>query len=213
MFNSAIPPRDQLPTTRKLLRSTLLALVSAAVILVTIVLPAEYGIDPTGVGGALGLKNMGEIKMQLEKEAEADRMRDQGPAAPERKSSSHLGSLLAGWLIGAAQAQTKDPAWKDEISVTLTPGQGAEVKLVMAKGAKAEFSWTVKGGAVNYDLHGDGGGQNISYMKDRKVEKHSGTLEAAFDGNHGWFWRNRGSKDVTVVLRVRGDYSEIKRLI
>ena len=115
--------------------------------------------------------------------------------------------------IRQAQAQSKEAGWKDEVSITLKPGQGAEVKLTMAKGGKAEFSWTVKDGAVNYDLHGDGGGQNISYKKDRKVEKHSGTLEAAFDGNHGWFWRNRGRKDVTVILRVRGDYTEVKRMI
>lgn len=64
----------------------------------------------------------------------------------------------------------------------------------MTKGAKAEFSWAVTGGAVNDDLHGDVGGQDIGYKKDRKVEKHSGTLEAVFDGIHGWSWRNRGAR-------------------
>ncbi len=215
MFNSDIPTQAGLPTTRKLVRSTLLALLSAGVILVTVVLPAEYAIDPTGIGRMLGLTEMGEIKTQLEQEAEADRLRDPAlapPAAPDKRSSL-FGGMFAGWFIGTAQAQSKDAAWKDEISVTLKPGQGAEVKLTMLKGAKAEFSWAVAGGAVNYDLHGDGGGQNISYQKDRRVEKHSGTLEAAFDGSHGWFWRNRGRKDVTVTLKVRGAYSEVKRLM
>ena len=212
MFNSDIPTQAGLPTTRKLVRSTLLALLSAAVILVTVVLPAEYAIDPTGTGRMLGLTEMGEIKTQLEQEAEADRLRDPAPAAPDKRSSL-FGGMVAGWFIGTAQAQSKDVAWKDEISVTLKPGQGAEVKLTMGKGAKAEFSWAVANGAVNYDLHGDGGGQNISYKKGRKVEKHSGTLEAAFDGSHGWFWRNRGRQDVTVTLKVRGAYSEVKRLM
>ncbi len=36
-------------------RSLLLALLAAAVLLITIVLPAEHGIDPTGIGQALGL--------------------------------------------------------------------------------------------------------------------------------------------------------------
>ena len=212
MFNSDIPTPAGLPTTRKLVRSTLLALLSAAVILVTVVLPAEYAIDPTGIGRMLGLTEMGEIKTQLEQEAEADRLRDPAPAASDKRSSL-FGGMVAGWFIGTAQAQSKDAAWKDEIAVTLKPGQGAEVKLTMGKGAKAEFSWVVANGAVNYDLHGDGGGQNISYKKDRKVEKHSGTLEAAFDGSHGWFWRNRGRQDVTVTLKVRGAYSEVKRLM
>ena len=36
------------------------------------VLPAEYGIDPTGVGRALGLTQMGEIKVQLAEEAKIE---------------------------------------------------------------------------------------------------------------------------------------------
>jgi hypothetical protein len=37
-------------------------------------------------------------------------------------------------------------------------------------------------------------------------------LVAAFDGTHGWFWRNRGTADVTVTLVVRGPYTEMIRL-
>ena len=37
------------------MRATLLAMIIAGVLLVTIVLPAEYGLDPTGIGRALGL--------------------------------------------------------------------------------------------------------------------------------------------------------------
>ena len=34
-------------------------------------------------------------------------------------------------------------------------------------------------------------------------------LEAAFDGNHGWFWRNRDDTAVTVTLQLRGAYAEV----
>jgi hypothetical protein len=47
------------------------------------------------------------------------------------------------------------------------------------------------GGAVNFDTHGDGGGESVSYQKGRGVAEDSGVLEAAFDGNHGWFWRKQ----------------------
>lgn len=36
-------------------------------------------------------------------------------------------------------------------------------------------------------------------------------LVAAFDGAHGWFWRNRGNKIVTVTLRTNGAYEDLKR--
>ncbi|WP_241427577.1 HupE/UreJ family protein [Fertoeibacter niger] len=42
------------------------------------------------------------------------------------------------------------------------------------------------------DTHGDGSGNSISYEKGRAVPADAGELTAAFTGNHGWFWRNRG---------------------
>lgn len=72
MYNSQTPMPAQLPSSRQLLRSTVIAAVSALVLLTTVVLPAEYGIDPTGIGRKLGLTDMGEIKTRLAAEAEAD---------------------------------------------------------------------------------------------------------------------------------------------
>ncbi len=82
MFNTNTPSPAELPTSAQLIRSTMIAAVVAAVLLVTVVLPAEYGNDPTGIGEILGLTEMGEIKTELAKEAEADRLLDQRAAAP-----------------------------------------------------------------------------------------------------------------------------------
>ena len=218
MYNSDMPTRAELPTSRQLIRSTLIAAGVAAALLVTVVLPAEYNIDPTGAGRVLGLTQMGEIKTQLHREAEADRLRDQAGQAPtlpvpstSERRSSLLGSLFAELVIGPAHAQGATRS--DEISVTLKPGEGAEVKADMKKGAKATFAWTVEGGTVNHDTHGapTQGGAELSYSKGRSVAGDKGVLTAAFDGSHGWFWRNRGSKDVTVKLTTTGEYSSIKR--
>jgi hypothetical protein len=100
--------------------------------------------------------------------------------------------------------------WRDEVSYTLAPTEGIEVKLVMEEGAVAAFEWTANGGVLNYDTHGDGGGQSISYEQGRAVPEQSGELTAAFTGNHGWFWRNRTDAPVTVTLRTRGDYVELR---
>jgi hypothetical protein len=104
---------------------------------------------------------------------------------------------------------TVAPVWRDEVSYTLAPTEGVEVKLVMEAGAIAEFYWTTNGAVVAYDTHGDGD-SSISYEKGRGVADQTGTLTAAFDGNHGWFWRNRTEAPVTITLFVRGDYSEMK---
>ena len=214
MYNTNLPTRAELPTSRQLIRSTVLAFIAALVILVTVVLPAEYGIDPTRIGRVLGLADMGEIKQQLAREAERDRMNDQlsKPGGwPDQRSS--LSGFLGRMLISSAAAQT--PAAqprKDEMSVTLKPGEGAEIKLAMKKGARTNYAWSATGD-VNYDLHADASGKETSYKKGRGVATDEGVLSAAFDGNHGWFWRNRGKADVTVTLRTDGAYSEIKRVM
>ncbi|ESX77921.1 hypothetical protein [Mesorhizobium sp. LSHC414A00] len=215
MYNTDIPTRAELPTSMQLLRSTVIAILAAAAILVTIVLPAEYAIDPTGVGRALELTEMGEIKTQLAEEAEQDRLRELQNGTPtavpgQDQQSSLLERVFTELVIGSASAQELRT---DEMSVTLKPGEGAEIKLVMAKGAKANYSWTANGAAVNFDTHGDGGGENISYEKGRGAAEDEGLLEAAFDGNHGWFWRNRTGADVTVTLKTNGAYTDIKRMM
>lgn len=206
MHNAQKPTLDDLPSSAQLLKSTVIAAGVAAAILVTVVLPSEYNIDPTGVGRVLGLSEMGEIKQQLAQEAEMDRQMEEVPVGPQ----SSVGSVLMGLIVGTAHAQ-EGSVWTDTVTVDLDPGQGTEVKLVMEEGAVVPFEWTVTGGVVNHDQHGDGSGNSISYEKGRAVEGQSGEMTAAFTGNHGWFWRNRGDAPVTVTLNVAGDYSEIKR--
>lgn len=166
MFNAEKPSLDQLPSSKQLIRSTVIAGVSAVAILVTVVLPAEYNIDPTGIGRVIGLKEMGEIKTQLADEAEADRLMEQ--AAEEQ--SSLLNDVL-GLFVGAAYAQDATSvtaeAWRDETTFTLAPGDSAEWKLVMEKGQTAQYRMVVEGGKVNFDLHGHGGGNSVTYEKGR----------------------------------------------
>jgi len=214
MYNSNIPTQADLPTTRQLVRSTIIAIVSAIAILVTVVLPAEYNIDPTGIGRALGLAEMGEIKQQLSEEAEQDRLLKQQPEpAKASDQESSLGQMLLGLFISSAHAQEAKAARTDTTTLTLKPGEGTEVKLAMLSGAKVNFTWTVEGGVVNFDMHGDGGGNEVSYEKGRAVPGAEGVLEAGFDGNHGWFWRNRGKADVVITLKTDGDYSDIKKVM
>ena len=202
MYNSDMPSRAEQPSTRQLIRSTLIAAVSALLLLFTVVLPSEYGVDPSGIGRALGLTEMGEIKTRLAREAAKDATVTQAPhsePAAEKSAASNAGASIG-------------PAWRDEMTFTLTPGQGTEVKLKMMEGDKAQYAWSVQGGVVNFDTHGDGNGRSVSYEKGRRVANDEGELTAAFTGNHGWYWRNRGEANVTVLLRTGRAYSDIKRV-
>jgi hypothetical protein len=194
-----LPPTP--PSSARLLRSTLIALGVATVILFVAVLPAEYGIDPTGVGRVLGLTKMGEIKMTLAREAAAEHAADDSAAAVV--------------VPAAAVTPGADTGWRDVTVVPLAPGEGKEVKLEMGKGAKATFEWIVSGGVVNHDTHGDSTGAPKSYINYKKgagVSRDSGELVALMDGSHGWFWRNRTKAPVEITLRTKGQYAKLKRM-
>ncbi|NRP42361.1 transmembrane anchor protein [Aliiroseovarius sp. xm-m-339-2] len=203
MFNSKRPSLEELPSSAQLLKSTLIAGISAVVILVTVVLPAEYGIDPTRAGRLLGLTEMGEIKKQLAEEAEADRL-----MTPAIEDQSSLIDGILGLFVSAAYAEEVEQ-WRDEISFTLQPGQSAEWKLVMTKGQIAQYRMIVEGGRVNFDMHGHGSGESVTYEKARGATGSEGGILAEFDGQHGWFWRNRDGSPVTVKLQLRGEYAEL----
>ena len=223
MYNSDIPTRAELPTSSQLVRSTVLAAISALVLLFAVVLPAEYGIDPTGIGRVLRLTDMGNVKQQLTAEAAADAAAPAAvsPAAETAPGMAAGNAAQPPVVKAAVAAAPKEPAqaaapkieWRDELPVTLKPGEGTEIKLKMVQGAKAQFAWVVEGGQVNFDTHGDAPGKSISYEKGRGVASDEGVLEAAFTGNHGWYWRNRGKSDVKVILRTRGDYTDIKKVM
>tara|TARA_R110000803_G_scaffold158074_1_gene222419 strand:+ start:46086 stop:46748 length:663 start_codon:yes stop_codon:yes gene_type:complete len=220
MYNTDMPTRAELPSTRQLIRSTLIAIAAAVALLITAVLPAEYAIDPTGIGGVLGLTEMGEIKQQLAAEAAADEAAGSSPVsivADPRIVSQPSNEDVAGEtdIDTASPVQVEElPAWKDEITLTLAPGEAAEVKLVMDTGATADYAWLVDAGHLNSDLHGDGRrGESTSYRRGRAETGDSGNLTADFDGSHGWFWRNRSDVSVNLTVMTRGAYTEIKRVL
>ncbi|MDP3689785.1 transmembrane anchor protein, partial [Bradyrhizobium sp.] len=157
--------------------------------------------------------------------AEADRLKDgsttpaqPAPATPSPDQRSSLLTTLAGLLVSPAQAGERvvlaQAEKTDETVITLEPTKGVEYKLTMVKGAQVTFDWSVKDGVVNYDMHGTPGpgAKEKSYKTGRAVAGDTGVLTAEFDGGHGWFWRNRGAKPVTIILRTKGAYAEIKRM-
>ena len=213
MFNTPLPTVNELPSTRKLVRSTVIAMLVAAGLLVTVVMPSEYAIDPTGVGRTLGLTQMGELKIILAQEALAD-------AAPPQASAPEPAPQIAAVkpeVQPAVQPVAKSnlALKKDQLTITLKPGEGKEIKLEVLKNRTVNYEWTTVGGPVNYDTHGEPyngeKGYFHSYNKGKQVKSDKGEFIAIFDGTHGWFWRNRSNSDVTISLRTAGDYLSIKQ--
>ena len=209
MYNVNKPDASELPSTSRLLKSTGIAVVVASAVLVTAVLPAEYGVDPTRIGSLLGLTEMGRIKQQLAAEAEAE-----AAGTDEAAPMAATPATPATASPAADVAPVSQPGQRtDETVLTLAPDQGAEIKLVMAEGARVRFTWSSSGGRINYDTHADRPGTPYHGYGKGCEQRVEGELVATFDGSHGWFWRNRTGEPVTITLETSGAYSEVKRVV
>lgn len=195
MTNFETPDRSQLPTTVQLNRATGLAALIAGVILVTTVLPAEYGIDPTGIGQMLGLKEMGDMK-------EAAHLAEDAPATIDA-----MNAPVATATASSSGVQT------GKVTLTLQPGEGREVKATMKAGEEFDFAWSTDLGQVNYDQHGEIAGaasdEYTSYDKGTKASA-TGKFRAPFAGTHGWYWRNRTDGPVTITVTANGQFEKFE---
>ncbi len=165
------------------------ALLIAGLILVIAVLPAEYGVDPLGIGRRLGLTAMSDVAQRVEA-LEADR-------------------AAAGAGVAPAIAPQDRGFQRETVDFTIAPGKFAEYKYRLEKGQALLYSWNATG-RVNVDTHAepDGAPQGYaeSYEKRDRVTQGSGTLTAPFTGIHGWYWQNQGDSEVTVTLTSAGFY-------
>ncbi len=215
MENTNIPPNVTLPSKRTLMQSTILAIGAAITLFFTVILPAEYGIDYTGVGNILGLTRMGEIKASLAAEAKWDhQMQHESAESKENTLSQKVEHPAVSAPDTQVTASVNVNIRSDSVTISLQPDEGKEIKLIMNKGHKVEYVWWSDGGKVIFDTHADSKPLNIEYHSYEKGSEQSGggILEAAFDGSHGWFWRNRNANTVNVTLHVKGAYSELKHL-
>ena len=209
------------PSGRQLLKATAVAIAVAAILLVTTVLPAEYGIDPTGIGARLGLDALAESGDVADAPSPAPPA-SSGPVTADGAAANAVLTAKATEAFGANAGQSFDaravslgaaPYRRDALTVTLPPGKGAEVKAMLKAGDGMVFRWTASGD-VALDMHGERTGIKnawTSYAVETSQREGAGTFVAPFDGSHGWYWQNRGTDPVTVEIEAAGFQEKLYR--
>jgi hypothetical protein len=192
-----------------------LAGTTASAILMIAVLPAEYGIDPTGVGGALGLTAMAQTVPSGDTSFEGTmhfNIGDYDPAA-ELIDQSVQG------LIHLEDA----PFHSEVIDIDIEDLGEVEHKFIMPSDTTFVYSWEVldpKGDGVYYDFHGHPSSEDAANypegfeMAYAKGEGHaqSGSFTAPFGGYHGFYFMNIEEGPITVRLTVSGYWEEHKEM-
>jgi len=166
-------------SARTLLKALLVAVVFATVIFVSFVLPAEYNIDPTGIGESLGLTALANSQEQVlgipDLSDDPDYREDQTMVAIPANSGleykfalQQYGKLIYEWSSG-----------------------------------DNDLYFDLHG-----EPQGDTTGYFESFAAANSNEM-KGSITAPFAGSHGWYWRNGSDEDVYVHLKTEGNYEII----
>jgi hypothetical protein len=167
-------------------------MLAAAAIMVGIVLPAEYRIDPLGIGKAIGL-------LQLSRAEEVE------VALPTGESANTVARFYP------TEFRT------DTVEIPLAAAGAAdgradlEWKVRMQEGTTLVYSWSVDAPAEEFyfDMHGESPPtpevKVVTYQKGMGVGS-NGSIVAPFDGIHGWYLQNQAERPVVVHLKLSGFY-------
>jgi len=196
MTGSQYQQKIEAPSKATLAKATGIALLVALLLLFAVVLPAEYGFDPLKTGKLLrltGIAQAGEVK---------------GRAAP---------------TPAAGQAAVYTPQSRiykvDSQDFALMPNEGVEMKYHLQKGASMVYAWKANG-KLTFEFHGEPDQKPNkdyfeSYELDDKIGKDAsyGSFIAPSTGIHGWFWQNKGKKEVQFHLTVAGFFDSAKMYV
>ena len=208
------------PSQGNLLKGALLALVAAAVVTVLFVLPAEFGVDPTGIGAKLGLLDLADTAESAENDGASGGstiVEGTWPGIPEEFD------FYEPEILGDPYSRTQAAKFRsDTITIELDVGEQTEYKAIMQQGEAFVYHWKLEKGIVYTDFHADPGENAaaagypdqyyIRYAESETAES-SGSLVAPFDGNHGWYWLNIEEEPITITLEVHGYYDRIEELM
>ena len=167
-----------------LIKASVAALIIAAVALLTLILPAEYNIDPTGIGQRLGLTVLAPTVDTPASEA--------SPIDPETVAES--------------------TASQQVIEITVPANEGIEYKLKMQQYDKVTYEWMTNGSSLYFDLHGEPEGDTSGYFESYGIatlDAMKGSFTAPFNGSHGWYWKNNSNNPVAIQLILNGRFQII----
>jgi hypothetical protein len=198
------------PSASSLMKATLATVIGALVLLVLVVLPAEYGVDPTGFGELTGLNDLAEQPYETVEIVDII-----GGNEVIREVEIPLFGEPTPLPNPSVFQDQAEPAQSVTMTVELAPFEQTEIKAVLDEGKVIVYSWEVADGKKTYfDFHGHdesfGPDFFVRYKEEQEgLNKSSGSLTAPFYGEHGWLFFNINEEPITVTVSITGYYNEI----
>ena len=181
-MNQDIP----IASNKTLLIATLSAVILSILIYFTVILPAEYNVDPTGVGKKLGLTVLSEPVSPVEIKQET----------PNKNTGEDTINFR-----------------EDTVLVTVPAQRGVEYKFKLNEFDHLNYEWQTKNGeSIYFDFHGEPQGDTTGYFESFTIattHQMKGSATVPFEGSHGWYWKNTTDDDITINLITSGNYTII----
>ncbi len=167
-----------------LLKAVLIASTVSILALVTMILPAEYNIDPLGIGKQLGLTELADIGE---------------PSTVARANKQKVNT----------QDDDQIGFQSNEIRLEIESGRGLEYKFYLEQYQSLTYQWTVDEGEIYFDFHGEPADDDSGYFESYAIAAASqseGTITVPFAGTHGWYFKNNGEQKIVITLKTQGVY-------
>ncbi|BAJ02408.1 hypothetical protein [Shewanella violacea] len=207
-------------STATLVKACVAASAIAALVLVTAILPAEYNIDPTGIGKALGLTEISQAALSNEVPAVELQAPDNSASSVKSGDSVFVFGQArpvtskeianAPSVARIAKSRQTSGVRSDTVKINIPAGKGLEYKLLMDEFVHLEYEWSTGGKALYFDFHGEPKGDTTGYFESFSIttaDKMKGSLTTPFAGAHGWYWKNNTDSPIIVTLSTTGDYT------
>ncbi|MGK0379732.1 hypothetical protein [Patiriisocius sp. Uisw_017] len=197
----------------QLLKSLIIAILIGAVVLITAVLPAEYGLDPLGTGKLFGFSKLYQETKQIENNKTNSSLNF------KKIKMEKLGSPQSTPTPSEADNPPPEVQYterEDTIEVMVPAKKGIEYKFKSLKYGSTKYEWATNKGIVYIDFHGEvkqeKPPENVFYESYTLAYSNNmaGTLTAPFEGKHGWYFRNDTNEDIVVSIRLNGQYDLLK---
>lgn len=174
MNTSNIPVQS----AKTLVKASIATVIIAVLALVFVILPAEYNIDPTGVGQALQLTSIAQA-------SEATIVEEVALPEPSHPERSDIVSI-------------EIPARKG-LEYKLLMEKYAHLEYQWSTDGEAlyfDFHGEPKGDTTGY----------FKSFAITTSDNMKGSLTTPFAGSHGWYWKNETDAPVFVTLSIKGNY-------
>jgi hypothetical protein len=171
-------------------------LLAGTLIVLGAILPAEYNVDPLGLGKLTGV---GRLWAPESKSFEG------GSAALSYNSETPKQSHTVEINLGAA-------GWDEaalEYKVHMIPGQS-----ILYKWSATKIDGTPLSTPIEYDQHGhdvvaEGEEETVVQFRQARALSDQGSLAAPMDGIFGWYFRNHDENPIVIRLEIEGFYTLI----